>query len=171
MGETRDVEGNVNGKYGYLDSNGVLQTVEYGVKKEGNSTSGFDVKSSLLPQQVALPQSHQAAIDLQATHVAAAERQQAFEAQQAQRQAAQQAQFQQRPQFPQQQFQPQSQFQPQPQSQFQPRPQPQAQAPPQFAPQQFAPQPQQFRPQPQQFRPQPPQVPTPVSVEVEGSAP
>ncbi|CAL4120625.1 unnamed protein product, partial [Meganyctiphanes norvegica] len=51
--ETRDSKGNVNGKYGYVDENGDLKIVEYGVKKNGNnSSSGFEAKSNLIPQQV-----------------------------------------------------------------------------------------------------------------------
>jgi len=126
--ETRDVDGNVKGKYGYLDDSGVLKTVEYNAGK----TEGFTAAGDHLPEPVApLPVAPVAQVP-------------AVPAQSFNRFAPQQATPQQ---FAPQQFAPQ-QFAPQ---QFVP----QQTAPQQFAPQQFAPQ--QFAPQqfaPQQFAPQ-----------------
>merc|ERR1712071_636767 len=47
--ETRDVDGNVKGKYGYLDEFGVLKTVEYNAGK----TEGFTAQGDHLPEPVA----------------------------------------------------------------------------------------------------------------------
>ena len=130
--ETRDIDGNVKGKYGYLDENGVLKTVEY----EAGKTEGFTAQGDHLPEPVApLP-----VAPVAAAPVAPAPQsinrfapQQAAPQQFAPQQAAPQ-------QFGPQQFAPQ-QFASQ---QF---------APQQFAPQQFAPQqvPQDFN---QRFVPQ-----------------
>ncbi|XP_042873086.1 RNA-binding protein 33-like isoform X2 [Penaeus japonicus] len=49
--ETRDENGNVNGKYGYLNEFGELKTVEYSA---GNET-GFLPMSDLLPKSVPVP--------------------------------------------------------------------------------------------------------------------
>ena len=120
--ETRDIDGNVKGKYGYLDDNGVLKTVEYNAGK----TEGFTAQGDHLPEPVApLPVAPVA----QAAPVAPVPAPQSFNRFAAPQTAPQQ--------FAPQQFAPQ-QFTPQ---QF---------APQQFAPQQFVPQqapPQQFAPQ------------------------
>ena len=122
--ETRDVDGNVKGKYGYLDEFGVLKTVEYNAGK----TEGFTAQGDHLPEPVApLPVAPVAPVP-------AAPAPQSFNRFAPQPSAPQQ--------FAPQQFTPQ-QFAPQ---QFSP----QQFAPQQFAPQQFAPQ--QFAPQ--QFAPQ-----------------
>merc|ERR1712179_303088 len=47
--ETRDIDGNVKGKYGYLDDNGVLKTVEYNAGK----SEGFTAQGDHLPEPVA----------------------------------------------------------------------------------------------------------------------
>lgn len=54
--ETRDVNGNVKGKYGYVDANGDLKTVEYSAGKPG-----FEAKGDHLPEQPtpALPEGPQ----------------------------------------------------------------------------------------------------------------
>ena len=145
--ETRDIDGNVKGKYGYLDDNGVLKTVEYNAGK----TEGFTAQGDHLPEPVApLPVAPVA----QAAPVAPVPAPQSFNRFAAPQAVPQQVAPQQfaPQQFPTQQFAPQ-QF---PTQQFAP----QQFAPQQFAPQQFVPQqapPQQFAPQqfpPQQFTPQ-----------------
>merc|ERR1712142_763806 len=105
--ETRDLEGNVKGKYGYVDEFGELKIVEY---VAGNVT-GFEATSDLLPKQVPVPE-----VPQQLPSIPNLPRPQ-FNPQAT-------------PQFaPRPQPQPQPQFaprpQPQPQPQFTPRPQPQ----------------------------------------------
>lgn len=47
--ETRDKEGNVRGKYGYLDETGILKTVEYAAGR------GFEAQGAHLPEQPVVP--------------------------------------------------------------------------------------------------------------------
>ena len=128
--ETRDIDGNVKGKYGYLDEFGDIKTVEYTAGKAG----GFTAEGDHLPEPVApLPVAPLPAPLAPAPPTPST---QSFNN------------------FPTQQFAPQ-QF---PAQQFNQQQAPQQFAPQQFAPQQIAPQ--QFAPQqfsPQQFAPQ--QVP------------
>merc|ERR1712012_1020158 len=48
--ETKDVEGNVEGKYGYLDENGEIKVVEYSANNSTGFTSDLE-----LPEQAAAP--------------------------------------------------------------------------------------------------------------------
>ncbi|XP_066960637.1 uncharacterized protein [Macrobrachium rosenbergii] len=157
--ETRDDEGNVKGKYGFIDEFGELKVVEYSA---GNGT-GFEADSDILPQSVTpLPVP---AIPQELPRIPALPPRARFPQRTPTQFGA--------PQFPQQQFassQPEPQFSPRPQPfgrsnpQHSPRPQPQPQLisqpetetpPPRFNNPRARPQPQLPRPA-SPVRPQPP---------------
>ena len=140
--ETRDIDGNVKGKYGYLDETGQLKTVEYSAGK----TDGFTAKGHHLPEPVPALPVPAAPLPGRAPSPVAAATAPSFN------QPPPQPQFTAQQQFAQQQFAPQQQFPQQhfaPQQQFVPR-------------QQFAAPVQQFAPQQQLNNPLPiPQLQAP----------
>jgi hypothetical protein len=164
--ETRDVNGQVQGKYGYYDDTGMLREIEYGASKAGFHPQGTGVKppvaaaprddpdaptdGSYDPRLYTLPYQYDNEVAQQYEQEAPAQvapqrpRKKSGRRQQGARALGgfQAQQYQQ----------PQSQFQAQPQPQYQSQSQ-------QYQPQtqQYQPQPQQYQPQPQQYQQQQPQ--------------